>query len=152
MDLRPLVLFLHLLAVVVFMAGYIATNACTEFARHATNDDDRRAALAFSNRFDRLGAQYGGTGVIVTGIAAFLAYGYQVSAPWLIASSALFVGLPLLGILYWAPLARSIDAAEARGDGDEAQRLLTRPGTVALSRIENVAVVAIIALMVFRPG
>ena len=57
---------------------------------------------------------------------------------------------PVLGGLYWAPIGKRVDEAIMRGDG--AAALLTAPRTVAVSRLENLALVVIVVLMVYRPG
>ena len=75
-----------------------------------------------------------------------------MSLPWVVASTALFVLFPVLGGLYWAPIGERIDAAIARGDDAAAAAMLTAPRTVAVSRLEDVALVVIVVLMVFRPG
>jgi hypothetical protein len=45
-----------------------------------------------------------------------------------------------------------VDEAIMRGDDAAAAALLTAPQTVAVSRLENLALVVIIVLMVYRPG
>jgi uncharacterized membrane protein len=151
-DLPRLALFAHLLAAFAFVAGYVATNVLTEMARRAATSADRRAALAYAGRFDRLLNAPGGTAVIVTGLAAVWAYGYAITTPWIVASGLLFLMLPLLGGLYWAPFGRQLEAAAQRGDDQAVRGLLNARRNVALSRLENLIVLALLALMVFRPG
>lgn len=79
------------------------------------------------------------------------AFGYSITAPWVVASTALFLLLPALGGLYWAMRGEAVDAAITRGDDAAAALLLTAPRSVAVSRIENLALVIIIVLMVSRP-
>lgn len=152
MDLQRLALLGHLLAVFVFVAGYVGTNVLTEIARRAASLEERRTALAMSGRFDVWLYRRGGTAVIVSGPIVLWAFGYSMTAPWVVASTALFLLFPALGGLYWARLGARVDAAIAEGDDATATALLTAPRSVAVSRLENLVMVAIVVLMVFRPG
>jgi uncharacterized membrane protein len=151
MDIERFALIGHLLAVFVFVAGYIGTNVLTEIARRASSLEERQAALAMSGRFDVWLYRRGGTAVIVSGPMVLWAFGYSITAPWVLASTALFLLFPVLGGLYWAPIGKRVDEAIMRGDDAAAASLLTAPRTVAVSRLENLALVVIIVLMVYRP-
>jgi hypothetical protein len=152
MDIQRLALLGHLLAAFVFVAGYVATNVLTEVARRAGSLEERRAALAWSGRFDIWLYRRGGTGVLISGPIVLWAFGYPITAPWVLASSVLFLLLPALGGLYWAPIGKRVDEAIARGDDAAASALLSAPRNVAMSRFENVVLIVIIVLMVYRPG
>jgi hypothetical protein len=152
MDIERIALLGHLLAVLVFVAGYVGTNVLTEIARRAGSLEERRAALALSGRFDIWLYRRGGTAVIVSGPIVLWAFGYSITAPWVLASTALFLLFPALGGLYWAPIGKRVDEAIMRGDDAAAASLLTAPRSIAVSRLENLALVVIIVLMVFRPG
>jgi len=141
-DVPQLALLAHLLAAFAFVAGYAGTNVLTGLARRATSLDDRRAALRLAGAFDRRLNQRGGTAVIVTGPIVLLAFGYPFTAPWVVISTLLFLLVPSLGGLYGAPRARRIEAAVEAGDDATAAALLNAPRAVAVSRLENLAVVA----------
>jgi len=140
------------LAAFAYVAGYTATNVLTEFARRAEDASSRDAALRFSTRFDRLLNQTGGGAVAITGLLAWWAFGYPVLTGWILAATALYLIVMLLGIVYWGRVGRTTDRAVAAGDQTAVLRMLHDPRNVAVSRAENLAVVAIIALMVLRPG
>lgn len=142
----------HVLAAFAFVAGYVGTNAMTEVARRTDSPAVRRSALDLSGWFDRRLNQTGGSAVLVTGVLSLLAFGYAITTPWVVASAVLFLTVPGLGGLYWAPLSRRIDAALAAGDDEEAARILRARRTIAISRLENSAVIIVIALMVLRPS
>jgi uncharacterized membrane protein len=152
MTVPAVALLLHVLAAMAFVSGYVGTNVMTEVARRAHTMDERRAALSASGLFDRMLNQRGGTAVIVTAPIVVLAYGYPVTTPWLIISTVLFLAIPILGGLFWARIGRRLDEALAHGDDEKAAMLLNDPRTVLVARLENLIVVAIIALMVLRPG
>jgi uncharacterized membrane protein len=140
------------LAAFWFVAGYVGTNVLTEIARRAPSHEARVAALGLSDQFDRWLYQRGGTAVLLTGIYAWLVFGYPLLTPWIVASVVLIVGIALLTGFYWRGYGQRINAAMASGDDAAARAVLTDPRAVLLSRLENAAVLAIIVLMVLRPG
>jgi len=152
MSVAGVVLLLHVLAAMAFVSGYVGTNVMTEVARRARTMDERRAALSASGMFDRMLNQPGGTAVIVTAPIVVWAYGYPVTTPWLVISTVMFLAIPTLGGLFWARIGRRLDEALADGDDEKAAMLLNDPRTVLVARLENLLVLAIIALMVLRPG
>jgi uncharacterized membrane protein len=152
MSVAGFALLLHVLAAMAFVSGYVGTNVMTEVARRARTLDERRAALSASGLFDRMLNQRGGTAVIVTAPIVVVAYGYPITTPWLIVSTVMFLAIPIIGGLFWARIGRRLDEALAQGDDGKAAKLLNNPRTVLVSRLENFLVLAIIALMVLRPG
>ena len=138
-------------AAFVFIAGYLGTNLLTELARRNPDPAFRRSALSFSTMFDRRLNIPGATVVAPTGLLAVWAFGYSFLAPWVVAAIVLYLVLPLLGGLFWAPVGRRIDQALAADDQRTVDAVLRDPRNVAVSRIENLVVLAIIALMVLRP-
>lgn len=145
-------LLLHVLAAFAYVAGYTATNVLTELARRTEDTGLRDAALGFSTRFDRLLNQTGGTAVAITGVLVWWAFGYPVLTGWLLAATVLYLAVMLLGIFYWGRVGRATDRAVAAGDQTAVLRMLHDRRNVAVSRAENLAVLAIIVLMVLRPG
>lgn len=151
-DWRAIAILAHVLAAFWFVAGYVGTNALTEIARRAATHDSRVAALALSDQFDRWLYQRGGMAVLLTGVLSWWVFGYALITPWILASIALIVGIGLLTGFYWRGYGAQINAAIAAGDAITTEAILTDPRAVFFSRLENLAVLAIIALMVLRPG
>jgi len=152
MDWRPVAVLIHVLAAFWYVAGYVGTNLCSELARRAATDDECRTALLFSNRFDRWLNAPGGMATSLTGLAAVWVFGYALTTPWVALAIALFAGIVLVGIFYWGRFGRRVDSAVAAGDWPGVRALLTEPRIVLLSRLENIAVLAIVVLMVLRPA
>jgi uncharacterized membrane protein len=152
MDLRAIAVLAHVLAAFWFVAGYIGTNVCTELARRARSDQERRSALLISGRFDRWLNAPGGTAVAVSGIVALWVFGYSVRTPWVLLSATLMAGVVGLGIFYWSRFGQRVESAIEADDWAGVRRLLTEPRIVLLSRAENAAVLAIVVLMVLRPA
>jgi uncharacterized membrane protein len=152
MDWRAIAVLAHVLAAFWFVAGYIGTNVCTELARRARSDQERRSALLISGRFDRLLNAPGGTAVALSGIVTLWTFGYSVTTLWVVGSATLMAGVVGLGIFYWSRFGRRVESAIEADDWDSVRRLLTEPMIVLLSRVENAAVLAIVVLMVLRPA
>jgi hypothetical protein len=152
MAVAGVALLLHVLAAMAFVSGYVGTNVMTEVARRARTIDERRTALSVAGMFDRMLNRRGGTAVIATAPLVVWAYGYPVTTPWLLISTVMFLAIPTFGGLYWARFGRRLDEALGREDDARAAMLLNDPRTVLVARLENLLVVAIIALMVLRPG
>lgn len=151
-DWRPVVVLAHVLAAFWFVAGYVGTNALTEIARRAQTHEARVGALVLSDQFDRWLYQKGGTAVLVTGVLSWWFFGHSLTTPWILASIALIMGIALLTVFYWRDYGQRVNAAIGDGDAAAAQAILTEPRAVVLSRVENVAIIGIIVLMVLRPG
>lgn len=129
----------------------MATNVLTEIARRTADASLRPQALSFSTRFDRMLTIPSGILVAITGIVAVVLFGYPLTTVWLLAATVLYAVIVATGILFWSRVGRAIDRAAAAGDDDAVRRELNRPRSVAVSRAENVALLAVIALMVLRP-
>ena len=145
------VLLLHVLAALVYGAGYVGTNLLTEQARRTNSSEQRRYALHFPGVLDRLN-MLGGTFAGITGIAAVFAVGYSIVAPWVLSSIVLYAVIVGTGIFFWGPIGRSIDGAMRAGDEVGATAILRSPRNIAVSRGENVLFLALVTLMVLRPG
>src|SRR6266540_1414513 len=146
--LKPIVLLLHILFAFGYVAGYVATNVLTELARRTDDPAFRRNALQFSTRFDRLLNAPGGALVGLSGIATAVVFGYSLLSGWVLVAIVLFVVIVATGIFYWSRVGAVIDRAATAGDDAAVVRELRRRRNVAVSRIENLVVLAIIVLMV----
>ena len=152
MDWRPIVVLAHVLAAFWWFAGYVGTNVCTELARRSTSDEDCRAALAISDRIDVLANRTGGTAAGLTGLLAMVVFGYPITTPWVLAAIVLFAFVVFGGIFFWGRFGGQVGEAAKAGDWPGVRRALSDPRIRAYGRIENVVAVAIIALMVLKPG
>jgi uncharacterized membrane protein len=94
----------------------------------------------------------GGTFAGITGILAVFIFGYSLLTPWVLAAIVIYVVIVGTGILFWGRVGREIDRAISAGHEASAVALLRSPRHVAISRAENVPFVALISLMVLRPG
>lgn len=148
---KPSVLLLHVLTAFAYVAGYVATNVLTELARRTDDPAFRKEALRFSTRFDRLLNAPGGALVALTGLVTAVVLGYSLISGWVLVAIILYALVVGTGILFWSRVGREIDRAAAAGDDAAVRRELRLPRNVAVSRIENLVLLAVIVLMVLRP-
>ena len=139
-----------MLGAFAFVAGYVGTNLLTELARRSSDDETLRSAVRFSGAFDQRVMVPGATLVALAGLASAIAGGYPLTSGWIVLPTIGFIAVAAVGIVMWGRIGRGIEAALVAGDIGAARALLTEPRLVLASRIENVVVVLIVALMVLR--
>jgi uncharacterized membrane protein len=145
-------ILVHVLAAFGFVAGYVATNALTEVARRPGDVEKRRTILGLSGLFDRALVRIGGTVVGLSGLALVAAENRSWTDSWIWVSTLLYVAITALGIGLWGPRGGRVEAAIAENDIETVDRLLNERSFLVLARIENAALVAVVGLMVLRPG
>jgi uncharacterized membrane protein len=142
----------HVLSAFLFVAGYVAINILTEAARRPGPLERRRTILGLSGLFDCGLVRIGGTVVGLSGIALVVTGGRSWAEPWLWLSATLYLGISALGIFVWGPRGGRVEAAIAADDVATVDRVLNEPAYVALGRIENLALLVVVSLMVVRPA
>ena len=143
---------IHVGAGFVYVAGYVGTAVLTEIARRTDDPTTRRAAIDFSGRFDRVLVRVPGTVTGVAGLALTAAAGHPWTSGWVVAATIGFALVIGVGIVFWGRIGGTIEGALAAGDDAEVVRLLREPRFVAVSRVENLVLAAVIVLMVLRPA
>ena len=103
MSFGALMALFHVGGALLFVAGYVATNVLTELARRSTDEPTLRAALGFSGWFDRRLLIPFATLSALAGLALVVARGYAWTAPWIVASTLLYLAVMLVGIFVWGP-------------------------------------------------
>ena len=152
MDWRSVLVLAHVLAAFWFVAGYVGTNLCTEMARRSTTDDDCRSAIVVSGRLDRWANRTGGMLVAITGLLVLALYGPGLTTPWIFISIVLFAAVIFGGIFFWERFGDDVESALAAGDWAGVRTAVNQPRIIAYGRLENLAVLVIIVLMVVQPG
>ena len=143
-------LFLHILLFVfsfAFTAGISILND-----RVARTGDTKAIHAVF--RAARPLSLIGGIGWILTalvGAALAVAYGYDLTASWLLCSYAAFAVLILTGFLLHSPWQAKVLAASA-APGPELDALLRSPIHRVASGLSAVSVLVLIYLMIARPA
>ena len=147
----PLLALIHVGSAMLYITGYASTKFMTRIALQA-DSEARKHLLELSGRFDFTFQIPFGTLVSLSGLALTWANGYSFTTPWVIASIVLYAAVVFIGAVIWRRRsARVRDAIEADDDA-RVVRLLTEPQARALGWLEFVLVVAVVTLMVLRPG
>ena len=143
-------LFVHLLGAFLFVAGLTVAAVSFEAARRRTAPAEI-ALLLGAARTGALLVGVGGLVVLVGGLwLAGVVHAYGEA--WLDAALALFVVTVAVGIVGGQRPKQARKLAEAGGDIGEVRRLLDDPLGRALNYLGAVLVLAILVLMVWRPG
>lgn len=152
------VLFLHLLSAVLLASGALAYHLL-HFAVLRRERPSEVAELFGAARIVGLGLQVGAMGTIVFGI--WLAYigepDYGLGQGWIIAALVLWVIATILGAVGGKIYERAQKlAAQLAASGDapsaELTALVRSPRAAVLTWGSTLTIVAILALMVFKPG
>jgi uncharacterized membrane protein len=149
-------LFLHLVGVVLFFAGGAVAAVSLEAARRRERSAEVAAVLGLA----RIGALLTGLGTVVLlvfGIWLVHLGHWRWGSAWISAALALLAAAAILGALggRWPKEARLLAtrlAAEGREDRAELRRLLDHPLSLALNYGAGLLGLAVLGLMVFKPG
>lgn len=149
-------LFFHLLGAFLFVAGVTVAGVAFETARLRRRPDEVALLLGLT----RIGVL-----LVVLGAAVLLAFGLWLvhldligyGTGWVVAALALFVASVVLGGVGGQRPKRARKLAvrlahEGAAESAELRRLLDDPVSRALNYLSGVLVLAIVVLMVFKPG
>ena len=153
--MNDLALFLHLLGVLLFVSGVVLAGIGFEAARRR----EHPAEIALLLGLTRVGALLVAIGaLVVLGFGVWLVHleGFSYGDGWIDAALALYViALVLGGLGGQRPKQARLLAGElaARGEPatDELRALLTDRPSLAANYTAAICVLAILALMVFKP-
>jgi uncharacterized membrane protein len=153
--MRDVALFFHLLGALLFVAGIVVAGVAFEAARRR----DRPGEIALLLGLTRVGVALVGVGaLLVLGFGLWLVHlgGFGYGAGWIDAALVLYVVALGLGALggqrpkQARRLATELAAAGAPASA-ELRALLADRRSLAANYAASVAVLAILALMVFQP-
>ena len=145
------ILFLHLAGVLLFVGGSVAAAVL----RRAAMTRERPSEIALLLRAVRPAVPVVGDGLVLAIVAHRL--GFALSETWLSLTFALIAWMLVVGAVAGRQDRHTRELAERlAGDGDapddELARRLHDPVNLALNASMLVAVVATVALMVWKPG
>ena len=150
--LQGAVAIVHVVSAMLFIVGYVSTGVLTELARRAAEADERRRLLSLSGRFDGWFQIPFGTLVGLSGLAAVVAFGHSWTELWVLVSIVGFAAVIFGGAVLWRARSETVRDALASGDDDRVRKVLSAPSAMIQSRIENVLVALVVALMILRPA
>lgn len=148
--MTALLLSLHIL---LFVFSFAFTAGIGILGDKIARGRDAKTIHAFFSAAQPL-AMTGGVGWILTaltGAALAASYGWDLTAPWLLASYGAFAVLILVGFLMHAPWHRQVIAASQK-PGPELDQLLRAPSHRIASMLSALSILALIILMTARPG
>lgn len=143
-------LFLHIL---LFVFSFAFTAGIGILNDRVARTRDARTIHAVFRAAQPL-SMLGGFGWMLTaaaGVALAIAYGYDLTATWLLCSYAAFAVLILTGALLHTPWQAKVLAASA-APGPELEALLRSPLHRIASGLSAVSVLTLLYLMVARPA
>jgi uncharacterized membrane protein len=154
--MEDLALFFHLLGAFSLVAGTVVAGVAFESARRRHTPAEIALLLGLS----RIGVLLVGLGILlVLGFGLWLVHlgGWGYGAGWVDAALGLLVTLVVLGALGGRRPKRARKlatrlVAEGSPVGQELRALLDDRATLALNYVSALVLLAIIALMVFKPG
>lgn len=148
--MTDVLLFLHIL---LFVFSFAFTAGISILANRVARTRDAATVHALFSAARPLSIA-GGVGWVLTALvggALANAYGIPMNAPWLLGSYAAFLVLILTGFLLHAPWQAKVIAASA-SPGPHYEALLHSPVHRIASGLSAISVLAIVYLMVARPG
>lgn len=151
-DAGILLKYVHILAAMVYVAGYIAGAFLQVWAGRATDWPARRTLQGAANIFNNKILVPAFIGAAVLGLAAAGALRYPIFSGWVLYSLIIYAVLLVSGVGYWAQLGKKIDVAIAGSNEAAFVALRDRPATRYISILDGVLLLTLIYLMVVRPS
>ena len=150
--IRPTLALIHIGSALLYVTGYASAKTLTSLAVAESDPIKRRWILGLGDKFDFRFQIWGGTLVGLSGIPLALANGYSLTQAWVIASIVLYAIVVFIGAVIWRGRAATVRLAIEAGDDGRILTVLTEPRARLLGWVELVLIVAIVVLMVLRPG
>lgn len=144
-------LFFHLFGAFLFVAGATVAAVAFEAARRRRSTAEIALLLGLA-RTGALLVMLGGAVVLVFGLWLVDIEDAGYDAGWVQGSIALFFVVVLLGAFGGQAPKRARKLAQAGQDTDELRRALDDRAAIAFNYASAVLVLAILVLMVFKPG
>ncbi len=151
MTLYELLLFVHVLAAVVWVGAVIFVAVVLELALRA---DDRSLLLRLIAYDDRLAPIFYIPAVLVVlaaGIGLVLEGPWSFADGWVLAGLALLLAAFALGIAFFLPAARRLHAAVAAGGADSSEAAVELRSYRTLTWIDAGILVAAVFVMTVKP-
>jgi uncharacterized membrane protein len=152
MDYRMLLL-IHILAAMAWVGGGFALAATLFVARRTQRPNDADRVMQTLRWADTWLALVAPLLVVVTGVAmVIVAGGWSFSQAWILASIALIVAYEGIALTVGSRLYRRIEDARRHGLVESADHARTMRAWHRLTVMLLAMLVAVVALMVFKPG
>jgi uncharacterized membrane protein len=150
--IRPILALIHVGSAMIYVTGYASTKTLTALAVAAPKPSRRRWLLDLSGVFDFRFQILGGTLLGPSGLLLTLANGYSLTQTWVLLSIVIFAAITFIGAVIWRRRSAMVREALEADDDARLLGLLQDPRARLLTWIEFALIVAVIVLMVLRPG
>lgn len=152
MDWTTPLRYLHILAAMVYVAGYMGAALLSATAARASDRTVRLWTLRQSNFFSSRILTPGFIAAGILGVATALAFGYPLTSGWVLWALILYVVSMALGIAFWAPLGKKLLATAQEADESRYLAIARQPSITAFAVVDTLILLALIWLMVARPA
>lgn len=144
--------YVHILAAMVYVTGYIGGALLQVWAGRATDWSTRATLMHAANVFSTRILVPGFVAAAVLGIITAVVLGYPVMSGWVLYALIVYAVLLVIGLAYWTPLGKKIDAAIASRNEGTFAALRDRPSTLYVSIFDGILLLLLIYLMVVKPS
>lgn len=151
-DTGVLLKYLHILAAMVFVTGYIAGTVLQVAAARSGDWSTREFAMRWSNVFTNriLVPAFIAAGIL--GVVTALALNYPVLSGWVLYALILYFVTMAIGIFFWSPLGKKQTAAAEAHDEARFTALAGQPAIRIFAALDTLIILALIYLMVVKPA
>lgn len=151
-DTGVLLKYLHILAAMVYVTGYISGSMLQAAAGRATEWPTRRLLMRWANLLTTRLLIPGFIVAGALGIATALALGYPLTRGWVSYALIVYAIMFVTGVFYWNPLGRKQQKAIDASDEGSFKRLATSSSIQVVLALDTILLLLLIYLMVVRPA
>lgn len=151
-DGGVLLKYLHILAAMVYVTGYIAGAILQNASARAADWPARRTLLRYSNVLTNGLLIPGFVAAGVLGVATAMVMGYPLFSGWVRNALVLYVVILVTGLAYWTPRGRKQQVALDAGDEASFIKAAQSPSIRYVGMLDTVIILLLIYLMVVKPA
>ena len=144
--------YFHILAAMVYVTGYLGGALLQIWAGRATDWPTRRTLMRAANVFNNRVLVPAFIAAAVLGLITAAMLSYPILSGWVLYSLIVYAILLVIGLSYWSPLEKKLEAAIAATDEGAFAALRDRPATRYISVLDGSLLLLLIYLMVVKPS
>ena len=144
--------YVHILAAMVYVTGYIAGAILQNASARATEWPVRGALLRYSNVLTNGLLVPGFFAAGALGVATAMVLGYPLLSGWVRNALVLYVFILVTGLAYWSPRGRKQQAALDARDETAFTRVARSPSIRYVGTLDGIVILLLIYLMVVKPA
>ena len=144
--------YVHILAAMVYVTGYLAGSLLQVWAGRATDWPTRQTLQGAANVFSNRVLVPAFIAAAVLGVITAAVLNYPILSGWVLYALIVYAVMFAIGLAYWSPLEKKLAAAIASRDEAEFAALRDRPATRYISVLDGSLLLVLIYLMVVKPS